>query len=30
MDYWLTPRKYICRKCGYSGPIVMEIEKEEV
>ncbi|MDH7476978.1 MAG: hypothetical protein QHH17_01190 [Candidatus Bathyarchaeota archaeon] len=28
-DYWLTPKKYICENCGYTGPIVMEIEKEE-
>jgi hypothetical protein len=26
---WLTPRKYYCEKCGYSGPIYMELEKEE-
>jgi hypothetical protein len=29
MDMWLTPKKYICEKCGYSGPIFMELEKEE-
>jgi predicted RNA-binding Zn-ribbon protein involved in translation (DUF1610 family) len=29
LDYWLTPRKYVCKKCGYVGPIVMELEKEE-
>jgi ribosomal protein S27AE len=29
LDYWLTPRKYVCGKCGYVGPIVMELEKEE-
>ena len=29
MDMWLTPRKYICEKCGYVGPIYMELEKEE-
>jgi hypothetical protein len=23
------PRKYVCEKCGYNGPIVMELEKEE-
>ncbi|MGD0978780.1 MAG: hypothetical protein ABR962_06515 [Candidatus Bathyarchaeia archaeon] len=28
-DYWLTPSKYACKKCGYSGPVVMELEKEE-
>jgi predicted RNA-binding Zn-ribbon protein involved in translation (DUF1610 family) len=27
--YWLTPLKYVCKKCGYSGPVVMELEKEE-
>jgi predicted RNA-binding Zn-ribbon protein involved in translation (DUF1610 family) len=29
LDYWLTPKKYVCDDCGYSGPIVMELEKEE-
>lgn len=29
LDYWLTPKKYVCEKCGYAGPIVMELEKEE-
>jgi predicted RNA-binding Zn-ribbon protein involved in translation (DUF1610 family) len=29
LDYWLTPKKYACKKCGYVGPIVMELEKEE-
>jgi hypothetical protein len=28
-DYWLTPQKYICEACGYTGSIVMELEKEE-
>lgn len=28
-DYWLTPKKYFCENCGYTGPIVMELEKEE-
>jgi predicted RNA-binding Zn-ribbon protein involved in translation (DUF1610 family) len=28
-DYWLTPKKYVCKKCGYAGQIVMELEKEE-
>jgi predicted RNA-binding Zn-ribbon protein involved in translation (DUF1610 family) len=28
-DYWLTPLKYECKSCGYRGPIVMELEKEE-
>jgi len=28
-DYWLTPVKYVCKKCGYYGPVVMELEKEE-
>jgi len=27
LDYWLTPKKYICEDCGYVGPIVMELEK---
>ncbi|MBS7621094.1 hypothetical protein KEJ32_03135 [Candidatus Bathyarchaeota archaeon] len=29
LNYWLTPKKYVCEDCGYIGPIVMEIEKEE-
>jgi predicted RNA-binding Zn-ribbon protein involved in translation (DUF1610 family) len=29
IDMWLTPRKYFCEKCGYVGPIYMELEKEE-
>lgn len=29
LDYWLTPKKYVCEDCGYIGPIVMELEKEE-
>jgi predicted RNA-binding Zn-ribbon protein involved in translation (DUF1610 family) len=27
--YWLTPLKYACKNCGYCGPIVMELEREE-
>ena len=23
---WLTPETYICLKCGYSGPIVLELQ----
>jgi len=26
---WLTPKKYVCQNCGYIGPIIMELEKEE-
>ena len=29
LDYWLTPKKYVCENCGYIGQIVMELEKEE-
>jgi predicted RNA-binding Zn-ribbon protein involved in translation (DUF1610 family) len=29
LDFWLTPKKYVCANCGYVGPIVMELEKEE-
>jgi predicted RNA-binding Zn-ribbon protein involved in translation (DUF1610 family) len=28
-DTWLFPTKYRCENCGYVGPIVMELEKEE-
>jgi len=30
MDAWLTPKQYFCADCGYVGPIVIEIEKEEL
>jgi predicted RNA-binding Zn-ribbon protein involved in translation (DUF1610 family) len=29
LDYWLTPKKYVCESCGYTGPIVMELEEDE-
>jgi predicted RNA-binding Zn-ribbon protein involved in translation (DUF1610 family) len=29
LDGWLTPKKYICEKCGYYGPLIMELEKTE-
>jgi predicted RNA-binding Zn-ribbon protein involved in translation (DUF1610 family) len=29
LDYWLTPKKYVCENCGYVGLIVMELEKEK-
>jgi len=29
LDLWLTPKSYVCEECGYSGLIVMELEKEE-
>ncbi|MCW4018838.1 MAG: NOB1 family endonuclease [Candidatus Bathyarchaeota archaeon] len=29
LDYWLTPQKYLCKECGYMGPVFMELEKEE-
>ena len=28
-DIWLTPQKYLCQDCGYVGPIILELEKEE-
>ncbi|MCX8150342.1 MAG: hypothetical protein N3D85_02410 [Candidatus Bathyarchaeota archaeon] len=24
---WLTPQQYVCTKCGYVGPVYMELEK---
>jgi predicted RNA-binding Zn-ribbon protein involved in translation (DUF1610 family) len=27
-NYWITPTKYTCDNCGYNGPIIMELEKE--
>jgi transcription elongation factor Elf1 len=29
LDIWLTPQNYFCQNCGYKGPIIMELEKEE-
>ncbi|MDW8041033.1 MAG: hypothetical protein RMJ03_06420 [Nitrososphaerota archaeon] len=29
LDYWLTPKKYICENCGYYGSIIMELELKE-
>lgn len=29
LDYWLTPKKYVCDKCGYSGPLIMELIEED-
>ncbi|MGQ9624470.1 MAG: hypothetical protein ACUVUF_05550 [Candidatus Bathycorpusculaceae bacterium] len=29
LDYWLTPKKYVCDECGYKGQIVMELEKDQ-
>ena len=26
--YGITPRKYVCKECGYSGALVMEQIKE--
>jgi len=28
-DVWLFPEQYVCDSCGYKGPVVMELEKEE-
>lgn len=28
-DVWLFPEQYFCQKCGYKGPIVMELENEK-
>lgn len=28
-DSWLFPQKYVCDECGYSGPIFMELEKDD-
>jgi len=29
LNYGLASKKYACEKCGYDGPIVMELEKKE-
>jgi predicted RNA-binding Zn-ribbon protein involved in translation (DUF1610 family) len=28
-DMWLFPEQYICGNCGYKGPIVLRLEKQE-
>ncbi len=28
-DLWLTPQRYVCKECGYTGLIVMELENAE-
>ncbi|MEM2568844.1 MAG: hypothetical protein QXT67_02745 [Candidatus Bathyarchaeia archaeon] len=28
-DAWLMPKRYVCKDCGYIGPIVLEIDREE-
>jgi len=27
-DGWLLPEVYVCEKCGYRGPVYMEVEIE--
>jgi C4-type Zn-finger protein len=27
--YGLTPAQYVCESCGYTGPIVLELEKDK-
>jgi uncharacterized Zn finger protein len=29
LSYFLTPKQYYCEECGYVGPVVMELEKDE-
>jgi C4-type Zn-finger protein len=29
-DGWLTPEVYICIECGYRGPIILEVDINEV
>ncbi len=29
LDLWLTPQAYVCEDCGYTGILVMELDKEE-
>ena len=28
LNGWLTPQIYICTKCGYKGPIYLEVTPE--
>jgi len=27
-NFWLLPERYVCERCGYQGPIVLEMEEE--
>ena len=27
-SYGILPRLYYCEKCGYEGPLILELEKE--
>ena len=29
LDGWITPPQYVCDICGYTGPMVMEVDEEE-
>ena len=29
LDFWLTPKRYVCNDCGYVGTLVLELEKVE-
>ena len=29
LDFWLTPKRYLCNECGYLGPVVLELEVKE-
>ncbi|MFQ5711149.1 MAG: hypothetical protein ACE5GD_05125 [Candidatus Geothermarchaeales archaeon] len=29
MDGWITPEVYLCRSCGYRGPVYVEMTLEE-
>jgi ssDNA-binding Zn-finger/Zn-ribbon topoisomerase 1 len=29
-DIWLTPEQYVCENCGYKGPIILEVEEENL
>lgn len=28
LDGWLTPTRYYCQRCGYVGPIALEVDEE--
>jgi predicted RNA-binding Zn-ribbon protein involved in translation (DUF1610 family) len=29
LNGWILPMRYVCDDCGYSGYIIIELEKEE-
>jgi DNA-directed RNA polymerase subunit RPC12/RpoP len=30
MDGWMVPSTYVCRKCGYAGRVVVEVDRDNL